>query len=132
MVRDDQLLWASVPGYEGFYEVSNQGDVRSLTRSVNYGRHDRVTYQGRELKQFVSGRYLSVKLAKAGVTKTMYVHELVLRAFEGERPKLSERCEIRHLDGDKLNNRLSNLKYGTVSENFADRKLHSLGRVATK
>lgn len=132
MARADQLLWASVPEYEGFYEVSNQGDVRSLTRSVNYGRHDRVTYQGRELKQFLSGRYLSVKLAKAGITKTMYVHELVLRAFEGERPQMSDRCEIRHLDGDKFNNSLNNLKYGTTKENFADRKLHSLGQVVTK
>lgn len=125
-------LWASVPGYDGFYEVSSYGNVRSLTRQVPYGRHQGMVYKGRDLKQFVSGKYLSVKLARAGVTKTVYVHEMVLLAFEGRRPSTDGRCEIRHLDGDKMNNRLDNLKYGTVRENFADRKLHKLGLIATK
>ena len=125
-------LWAAVPGYENFYEVSNFGDVRSLTRAVPYGRHKGMTYTGRDIKQFISGKYLSVKLAKAGVTKTTYVHELVLLAFEGLRPKMDGRCEIRHLDGDKLNNALSNLKYGTVKENAEDRKLHAQGLIAVK
>ena len=125
-------LWTSVPGYEGFYEVSNYGNVRSLTRSVPYGRHKNMVYTGRDLKLFGSNKYLSVKLSRAGVTKTVYVHELVLLAFEGPRPPMDERCEIRHLDGDKFNNQLSNLTYGTVKENAADRKLHVLGLVAAK
>lgn len=132
MERADVMLWASVPGYEGFYEVSNFGDVRSLTRCVPYGRHKCMVYKGRDLKQFISSGYLSVKLAKAGVTKTRYIHELVLLAFEGERPSSDERSEIRHLDGDKTNNCLSNLKYGTTRENAADRALHKIGLVATK
>jgi|LakMenEpi03Aug12_release.lakeMendotaPanAssembly.Ray.scaffolds.fasta_scaffold934646_1 hypothetical protein len=127
---DVMLLWASVPGYEGFYEVSNYGDVRSLTRSVPYGRHKGMVYKGRDIKQFVAAKYLCVKLAKAGVTKTAYVHELVLLAFVGERPNLGQRCEIRHLDGNKMNNKLENLKYGTIKENAEDRKLHKLGLVA--
>lgn len=127
-----KILWACVPGYDGFYEVSNYGDVRSLTRFVPYGRHKGATYKGRELKQFLTCNYLSVKLAKAGVTKTIYVHELVLLAFEGPRPDLGSRGEIRHLDGDKLNNSLINLKYGTTKENAADRKLHAMGLVADK
>jgi hypothetical protein len=125
-------LWTSIPGYEGFYEVSNLGNVRSLTRFVPYGRHQGMTYTGRDIKQFVSGKYLSVKLSRAGVTKTKYTHELVLLAFEGVKPELKERCEIRHLDGDKFNNALSNLKYGTASENWEDRKLHTQGLVAIK
>jgi hypothetical protein len=132
MEKANQTLWASVPGYDGFYEVSNFGDVRSLTRSVTYGRHGHVTYQGREIRQFVSGKYLSVKLSKAGVTKTTYVHELVLLAFEGTRPSMQERCEIRHLDGDKFNNCLDNLKYGTAKENAADRKRHLAALVSIK
>lgn len=125
-------LWTAIPGYDGFYEVSNYGNVRSLTRFVPYGRHKGMTYTGRDIKLFISGKYLSVKLSRAGVTKTTYVHELVLLAFEGQRPDLGARCEIRHLDGDKLNNALSNLKYGTVNENIADRKLHAIGLVAAK
>jgi hypothetical protein len=125
-------IWTSIPGYEGFYEVSNFGNVRSLTRSVPYGRHQGMTYKGKDIKQFVSNTYLSVKLSRAGVTKTTYTHELVLLAFEGYRPSMDERCEIRHLDGNKFNNALSNLKYGTISENAADRKLHNKGLIAVK
>ena len=99
MEKAELLVWTSIPGYEGFYEVSNYGDVRSLTRSVHYGRHKNTVYQGRYLKQFISGSYLGVKLAKAGVTKTKYVHELVLLAFEGDRPFVEGRCEIRHKIG---------------------------------
>jgi hypothetical protein len=125
-------LWTAIPGYEGFYEVSNFGNIRSLTRFVPYGRHQGMTYTGKDIKQFISGKYLSVKLSRAGVTKTRYTHELVLLAFEGVKPEMDVRCEIRHLDGDKLNNALSNLKYGTIKENYDDRKLHALGLVAIK
>jgi len=125
-------LWTSIPGYDGFYEISTYGNVRSLTRFVPYGRHKGMTYKGKDLTLFMTNSYPSVKLSKAGLTKTIYVHELVLLAFEGDRPASSERSEIRHLDGDKLNNRLSNLKYGTTKENAADRKLHSQGLVAIK
>jgi hypothetical protein len=125
-------LWTSIPGYEGFYEVSSYGNVRSLTRFVPYGRHKGMTYTGKDLKLFISGSYLSVKLARAGFTKTIYVHELVLLAFDGPRPELDGNCQIRHLDGKRLNNVLSNLKYGTAKENGADRKLHALGLVAIK
>jgi hypothetical protein len=125
-------LWTSIPGYAGFYEISTYGNVRSLTRFVPYGRHKGMTYKGKDLTLFITNTYPSVKLSKAGLTKTVYVHELVLLAFEGDRPASSERSEIRHLDGDKLNNKLSNLKYGTTKENVADRKLHSQGLVAIK
>jgi hypothetical protein len=91
-----------------------------------------MVYKGRDLKSFVSCAYLSVKLSKAGVTKTRYVHQLVLLAFVGPRPKLDEKGEIRHLDGDKMNNQLANLVYGTQKENMADRKLHKLGLILSK
>lgn len=125
-------LWTSIPAYEGFYEVSNFGNIRSLTRFVPYGRHQGMTYTGKDIKQFLSNNYLSVKLSRAGITKTVYTHELVLLAFEGNRPDMDVRCEIRHLDGNKLNNAITNLKYGTTKENAADRKLHSQGLVAVK
>jgi hypothetical protein len=125
-------MWTAIPGYEGFYEVSNYGNVRSLTRQVPYGRHKGMTYKGRDIKQFFTNNYLSVKLARAGITKTAYVHELVLAAFEGTRPQMTERCEIRHLDGQKTNNHIDNLTYGTTRENAADRKLHRQGLVAIK
>ena len=121
-------FWASIPGYHGFYEVSNYGRVRSMTRQVPYGRHPGMTYKGRDLHLFMAGKYAAVKLAVQGLTRTQYVHHLVLLAFMGPRPPTESRGEIRHLDGDKLNNTLSNLVYGTIRENAADRLRHKLER----
>jgi hypothetical protein len=45
---------------------------------------------------------------------------------------MEDRCEIRHLDGNKFNNNITNLAYGTAKENAADRKMHALGLVANK
>jgi hypothetical protein len=125
-------FWVSIPDYDGFYEVSNFGNVRSVTRFVPYGRHQGMIYKGRTLKPFMSGKYLAVKLSVEGVRKTKYIHELALLGFEGVKPKVEGRCEIRHLDGNKFNNTLNNLKYGTTRENAADRKLHAQGLVAVK
>jgi hypothetical protein len=118
--------WAVIPGYEGFYEVSNYGNVRSLYREVKYGKHGKTIYKGRELKQFVSKNgYFCVKLSNLKGSKTSYVHHLVLRAFIGERPVTEQRGEIRHLDGDKTNNNITNICYGTINENAADRMRHA-------
>lgn len=121
--------WRAVPGYEGSYEVSDEGNVRSITRQVPYGRNGSTLYKGRMLKlTLMKNGYLSVKLSLAGNTRTTYVHELVLRAFVGPRPYTAERGEIRHLDGVKTNNQLNNLKYGTINENAADRVRHRNGK----
>lgn len=117
-------IWKSVPSYEAHYEVSNFGTVRSKTRAVPYGKNGYATYKGRLLKQFISGKYLSVKLSYQGKTVTAYTHHLVLLAFKGQRPFTTERGEIRHLNGDKTDNRLENLAYGTITENAADRIKH--------
>ena len=117
--------WRAVVGYENAYEVSDQGNVRSVTRWVPYGRHKGTTYKGRQLKlTLIKNGYFTVKLAFAGQTRTVYVHDMVLKAFVGARPYTETRGEIRHLDGVKTNNTLSNLKYGTVLENVADRIRH--------
>jgi hypothetical protein len=71
-------IWTAIPGYDGFYEVSNYGNVRSLTRSVPYGRYVGMVYKGRDIKLCISNTYLSVKLSRAGITKTMYIHDASL------------------------------------------------------
>jgi hypothetical protein len=120
-------IWKHIPGYEALYEVSNFGVVRAKTRVVPYGRHGQTTYAARILKQFKSNKYLSVKLSNQGKTTTKYTHHIVLLAFQGSRPHTIERGEIRHLNGDKEDNRLANLAYGTVKENAADRVRHKAG-----
>lgn len=102
--------WLAVPGYEGRYEVSDRGAVRSL-----------LTWRGQR-SRFIgwltpSGYHMVRLAAESGASEKVMVHHLVLAAFVGERPP---HLEVRHLDGCKTNNALDNLAYGTRSENQKD------------
>jgi hypothetical protein len=117
--------WLQIPKYEGAYEASERGQIRSVARVVNWGKHGSTRYRARELKQFKSENgYWCVKLSLRGSSRTEYVHELILRSFIGPRPVIKETSAIRHLDGDKSNNYLSNLLYGTARENALDYQKH--------
>lgn len=115
--------WRPVCGYEGRYEVSSFGNVRSLLRKVR--RHDGhwQTHAGRVLRQTVGTHgYPTVALcngAERGTTRT--VHTLVAAAFLGPRP---EGHEVRHKNGNRLDPRADNLAYGTGADNQADRIAH--------
>ena len=74
--------------------------------------------EGRKIVHTHIERYVKVWLTINGRRRNMYVHKLVLEAFVGPRPKGKE---CRHIDGDKPNCNLSNLKWGTRKENMADR-----------
>lgn len=98
-------LWRNVKGYEGLYQVSNYGRVRSMW----YGKV-------RILKQDKNNKgYRIIKLCKNGKRKKFYVHRLVYEAFNGEIP---EGYEINHIDENSLNNRLDNLNLLTHKANI--------------
>ena len=102
-------VWNPVVGYEGLYEVSNLGRVRGLQR-------------GKILKQKKDKHgYVVVILSKKGKKKDKRVHRLILEAFVGPLP---DGMVTRHLDGDPLNNNISNLQYGSSSENNLDTVRH--------
>jgi hypothetical protein len=107
--------WREIAGHPG-YQVNGLGQVRSLKYLAP-----------RILKQHLSHRgYARVNLMEGATSRSWSVHKLVLEAFVGPRP---EGCEARHLDGNKINNVISNLAWGTSEENSADRRRH--GRTAT-
>jgi hypothetical protein len=114
-------LWKPVVGYEGLYEVSDQGRVRSLPGKGWNGR-TWIKKQGR-LRSLAIGKhgYPVVDLKHLGKRKTFTVHTLVLTAFVGPRPT---RHECRHLNGKRNDNRLCNLAWGTPSDNDNDRRRH--------
>lgn len=104
-----QEIWKAIPGYEGKYEVSDQGRVRSFC----------LNKQGKFLKPGrMPGGHLSVAL---GRNNSQCVHKLVLISFVGEAP---ERHECLHINGIPNDNRLCNLRWGTRSENMKDAYAH--------
>lgn len=119
-------IWKPIPGYEGCYEVSNLGRVKSVER-----RSPRVTPQGKAGFRFIPEKFLKggvdnigrwhVGLRRAGETQPRRIHSLVLLAFIGPRP---EGQVGMHLNGDPSDNRLENLEYGTQSRNLIDALWH--------
>ena len=113
-------IWKSVVGYEGRYEVSNLGNVRSLPNRTRSG------VRALSLNRFKTG-YLYVNLYSGTSEKRKaLVHRLVAEAFIGTAPEGSEVC---HNDGNRSNNRVENLRYGTRIENQADRLLHGTSAI---
>lgn len=106
--------WRPVVGYEGAYEVSDAGQVRSIAR-----RDTRGAYRpGRLLAQSTKERgHLAVSLWWGNRRRLIGVHRLVLEAFTGPCPDGMEAC---HYDGDAKNNHLSNLRWDTRVANAAD------------
>lgn len=120
---DDTEVWLPVVGYEGLYEVSDWGRVRSVDRTIvdSIGRSRFWPGKVLSFKPHPGGRPV-VGLTRGGRSKTALVHTLVAAAFIGPRPKGSE---VRHWpDPDPTNNRPSNLQYGTKSENMLDSVEH--------
>lgn len=120
-----QEVWKPVKGFEGCYEVSNLGRVKSLPRkitSTNRWGPMILNWPGRELRLLTDQHgYLKVLLSKNGKAKNMRVATLVAEAFLGPRPK---GLFVLHNDGNAKNNCASNLRYGTQADNMRDSILH--------
>jgi hypothetical protein len=99
-------IWKPVVDYEGFYEVSNQGRIKSIPR-IAPGKKKKTLKEERILKLTESRGYLRTFLAKSGKVKSPYVHRLVYEAFVGVIPPGHQ---VDHTDGNKLNNCLENLQ----------------------
>lgn len=118
-----ETKWRPVVGYEGCYEVSDDGRVVSLHGKTRPAGHLMA------LTPMKSGGYPSVGLCVGGVRKQHKVHHLVADAFIGRRP---EGLIVRHLNGDPTDNRVENLRYGTLSENTRDSLAHGTQANARK
>lgn len=108
-------IWKDIQGYEGYYQVSNLGKVRSLTREVKRLDSKKGFYESRILKLAKDQKgYLRVVLTKESKRKTFKVHRVVCDHFL---PDSIDGKEINHLDGDKTNNALYNLEICSSSQN---------------
>jgi hypothetical protein len=122
-------IWKPVVGHEGAYEVSDLGRVRSLARNVpvrfSDGRSTLRAVPARVLRGGLdSAGYMSVCLGRRTTTR---IHWLVLAAFVGPAPAGAHRL---HKDGDKTNNALDNLRYGSRADNMRDMVFHNQRRLS--
>jgi len=116
--------WRPVVGYEGLYEVSSLGRVKSVPRFVkSKNQHSKYTRMaaGGALSPRADHQYLRVNLYKHGTPRRVTVHRLVLEAFVGPKSGDVQCC---HNNGDCTDNRPENLRWGTFRENMADRDKH--------
>jgi len=118
--------WRNIEGYEGYYQVSNEGRVKSLERFIDTtanGTPCLYTVREKILKfgRYAKNGYLNVHLSKYGKSEVISVHRLVARAFLGERQKGLDIC---HCDGNPKNNNIENLRYDSHKNNSADMKIH--------
>lgn len=114
-------VWKPVVGFEGLYEVSNMGRVKSLARIVRAGSRSQPVRERILATPCVDPGYKMVNLHRRGHKAKRWVHSLVLEAFHGCRPT---GCACRHMNGDPTDNRAANLRWGSYAENSADQKRH--------
>ena len=113
-------IWKDIQGYEGFYQVSNLGKVKSLKRIVKHNKGGNQNIKEKILKQSLTGSgYLTIVLSKNGIKERFLTHRLVCQSFLNN--DLTKRT-VNHKDCNKLNNELTNLEWMTDSEN----QIHSL------
>ena len=107
-------IWCDIPGYDGIYQVSNYGNVKSCQRIVPSLFSGSQKVSERILKQSTDKGYKRVTLSYMGKTFRKSVHFFVATCFVKNPDK---KPHINHIDGDKSNNCASNLEWCTPSEN---------------
>lgn len=109
-------VWRDIPGFEGYYQASSEGSIRSVDRIINKSNGVQNKKTGKVLKQDLhkSNRF-TVVLSKQSNTKTYFVHRLVYLAFYGDIP-----CGkvVNHKDENPQNNKLENLNLLSQKENL--------------
>ncbi len=115
-MNKDMEEWKDVPEYEGYYQVSNLGKVRSLDRTVTYSNGRRQFYKGRVMDGSVNKGYRQTALCIDGVGRNLKVSQIVAMAFLGHEPK-GHTLVVDHINGDKLDDRVENLRIVTQRAN---------------
>jgi hypothetical protein len=110
-------IWKDIIGYEGLYQVSNMGRVRSADRLLPFGKHKKVLYKGKikTIQYLKKSGHAFVYLWKENKMKVSYVHRLVAQAFI-HNPK--NYPIVMHIDNNPANNLPSNLQWGTQTHNM--------------
>jgi hypothetical protein len=115
-------IWKDVPGYEGMYQVSNMGNVKSLSKEKLHNGKYPITTKEKILKPRITHGYLFVTLYNNGLKKNMKVHTLVAMTFLNHKPDGTHKICVDHINNIKTDNRLVNLQLITNRENTSKDK----------
>lgn len=115
-------IWRPISGYNGYYEVSNLGRVRSVTRKIertnplNPTKKALYTYKGKLVPFWITKKgYCRCSLSINGITKKHLVHQLVAREFI---IKNNHKSQVNHINCIKTDNKVDNLEWVTCKENY--------------
>ena len=118
-----QEIWKDIKDYEGLYQVSNLGRVKSLKKTIIRNNNYQQTFKEKILKPgLAKNGYLTVMLFKNKKGKTHTIHSLVAKTFLNNGD--GYRC-INHIDGNKTNNKATNLRWVTNSENIRNENTYN-------
>lgn len=116
MIEKEKEIWKNIPGYEGYYQASDLGRVRSLDRTVIYKDGRKRFYKGKVLSPTMTKGYKQAALMMKGRHKSFRISQLVAMAFLGHEPD-GLKLVIDHIDGNKLDDRVENLRIVTNRAN---------------
>ena len=108
------INWKDIPGYEGFYQASECGQIRSLSRFSNAKNNSKKFFEGKVLVPTKKSGYLRLNLSVDGIAVRFSVHRLIAKTFLSN---TENHNSINHKDGNKLNNHYTNLEWCSVAHN---------------
>lgn len=112
----NNVIWKPIKGYEGLYEISSTGQIKSLPRKKGLKNgHYYITKEKILKTSMTTTGYRKIELTKNGTKKSKKVHRLIAKAFI---PNEEGKPNINHIDGNQLNNNISNLEWCTQRENI--------------
>jgi len=109
-------IWKDIVGYEGYYQASNSGRIRSIDRVITNNIGVIRPLSGKELRKAINKDYEYVELCRNNIQKMYSVHQLVAMTFLNHTP-CGHKLVIDHIDGNPLNNSVNNLDVVTQQEN---------------
>lgn len=112
-----QEIWKDVVGYEGYYQISNKGNLRSVTRIIDHGIQGKLRKVNGKTKKLMQNRlgYKMVRLYKNGKGENFKIHRLVATAFI---PNPNNLPEVNHIDCNPSNNIVENLEWVSHRDNM--------------
>ncbi len=112
-------IWKDIDGYEGYYQVSNLGNVKSVDRYIKspLNNQESVLRKGKQIKTNINKKngYIYVCFYKENTQTSKRVHRLVAKAFL---PNPDNLPQVNHIDGNKQNNNVNNLEWCSQLENI--------------